>query len=55
MNQLQHDQFQLQYMEKGVKKDVGDINSYKSQNHDRITPTPILMVSWVGLEELEYL
>ena len=52
MNQLQHDQFQLQYMEKGVKKDVGDVNSYKSQNHDRITPTPILMVSWV---ELEYL
>jgi len=39
MNQLQHDQFQLQYMEKGVKKDVGDVNSYKSQNHDRITPT----------------
>lgn len=55
MNQLQHDQFQLQYMEKGVKKDVGDANSFKSQNHDMVTPTPILMVSLVGLEELENL
>lgn len=25
-----------------MKKDVGDANSFKSQNHDMVTPTPNL-------------